>query len=125
MCPLYIEVDFDLVEGNALAGRRVGDVEVRRSELRQAELLRKCVCVRLNRKGTAPVDDGNGLTLAVVAFVVQARQIVGSLDFGGRVATARAGLALQIQFVARVSADRQLAVTVGGKRLLLRARETL
>src|SRR5271155_4331471 len=61
----------------------------------------------------------------MVAFGIQARQIVRSLDFSGRVAAAWAAQALQIQFIARESDDRQLAVTVRGKRFLLRAREAL
>jgi hypothetical protein len=52
-----------------------------------------------------------------------AGRYVRSLDFGGRVAATRTGLALQIQFIAREGDDRQFAVTVGGKRLLFRARE--
>ena len=126
MRPLHVEVDFDLVVADAKTGRGIDDVEVRaRDQLRQPVLRRKCVGITLNRKRTTPVYDRDGLARTVVSLVVQAGEIVCRLNRRRLVSATVAGQALHIQLVARVGADRQLAVIVGRKRLRLRAGETL
>jgi hypothetical protein len=60
--PFHVDVDFHLIRGLAGADRRnIGDREIGRGQMGQAELGGEYIGVVLNRQRTAPVDDRVGL----------------------------------------------------------------
>ena len=106
MRPFDVDIDFNIVGTvTETSSRRVDDVKVRRSQFWQAEFGGERVSILLDSRRTAPVDDGNSLSRAGEALVVQTSQTVGSLDDRRSIGTTGATQALNIQVIATVSPD--------------------